>query len=137
MSAAHKRQRDRDHAARLDARADDLRAQSKQTDVPGVRAQMLRDAARVSERADRIRMTLDRTEGRVVVSDHAVVRYLERRYGMDLDAIRAEIVPPAVASAVAALGGTAQIDVPAKHGPHTVVVKDLVVVTVYADSAAP
>ena len=137
MSVHHKRQRERTRADRLDARAAELRAQSKQAAVPGVRAQLLRDAARVSERAARIRMTLDRTEGRVVVSDHAVVRYLERRYGMDLDAIRAEIAPPAVASAVVALGGTAQIDVPAKHGPHTVVVKDLVVVTVYADSAAP
>lgn len=30
----------------------------------------------------------------VRVSDHAVLRYLERKYGMDIDALRAEILTP-------------------------------------------
>jgi hypothetical protein len=30
------------------------------------------------------------------VSDHAVVRYLERVYGIDMDAIRSEIATPVV-----------------------------------------
>ena len=34
------------------------------------------------------------------VSDHAVLRYLERHYNMDIDAIRAEIMTPVVRQAI-------------------------------------
>ena len=36
----------------------------------------------------------------ISVSDHAVVRYLERRYGFDFEDVRDEILTPAVRSAV-------------------------------------
>jgi len=36
----------------------------------------------------------------VIVSDHAVVRYLERKYGFDVDEVRREILTPQVKNAV-------------------------------------
>lgn len=39
---------------------------------------------------------------KTIVSDHALLRYLERVKGLDLDAIRDEITTPEVCAAVAA-----------------------------------
>ena len=41
----------------------------------------------------------------VEVSDHAIVRYMERVLGMDINAIRREIVPERVKKIIATLGG--------------------------------
>ena len=41
----------------------------------------------------------------IKVSDHALIRYLERVKGMDLDAIRAEIIDEEIERQVSILGG--------------------------------
>lgn len=57
------------------------------------------------------------------VSDHAIVRYLERKHGFDFDAIRAEILTPDRAAAIRA--GATSI----RHDGVKFVVKDGVIVT--------
>ena len=45
---------------------------------------------------------LEALKGKPAVSDHALVRYLERKYDFDSDAIRKEILSPEVESAMRA-----------------------------------
>jgi len=59
------------------------------------------------------------------VSDHAIVRYLERVKGLDIDAIRKELLPDDVRQAT--LMGNGYYPV---NGTHKVRVKDGVVITV-------
>lgn len=59
------------------------------------------------------------------VSDHAIVRYMERVYGIDMDAIRAEIATPVVQIAEGFGCGT----IIGKHGAR-ILVRDGVVTTV-------
>jgi len=59
------------------------------------------------------------------VSDHALVRYLERVYGIDMDAIRSEILTPVVQIAEGFGCGT----IIGKHGCR-VMIRDGVVTTV-------
>lgn len=58
---------------------------------------------------ERARLTAERTSleqliaarrDKVIVSDHAVIRYLERRHGFDFEDVRDEIVTPALIAAV-------------------------------------
>lgn len=58
------------------------------------------------------------------VSDHAVVRYLERKYGFSFDDVRAEILSPDRASAIRA--GAKRIS----HDGVAFIVKDRTIVTV-------
>jgi len=60
------------------------------------------------------------------VTDHAIVRYLERVYGIDMDVIRAEIVTPVVQIAEGFGCGT----VIGKHGCR-VMIQDGVVTSVW------
>lgn len=59
------------------------------------------------------------------VSDHAVLRHLERAYGVDIDALRAEIASPVVRIAEGFGCGT----VIGKNGTR-VIIKDGCIVTV-------
>lgn len=59
------------------------------------------------------------------VSDHAIIRYLERVYGLDIDAIRAEIATPVVQLAEGFGAGT----VIGKHGAR-ICIRDGIVTTV-------
>ena len=62
------------------------------------------------------------------VTEHALLRYCERMYGIDLDKIKADILTPATIAKINALK-SAKIEI----GPGTrIVVKDRVVVTVEA-----
>ena len=88
-----------------------------------------REAARLRYKARRFRTRAGRGTDAVAVSDHALVRYAERRYGLDLDALRAEILPDGVAGLARQLGdGAYPVDGPL--GPHTVTVRGGCVVTV-------
>jgi len=68
---------------------------------------------------------LTRKKKAVVVSEHAILRYLERVKGVDIEAAKKEILPAAVAGVAAELG-TGEFPV----GTHSVKVKDSVVVTI-------
>lgn len=58
------------------------------------------------------------------VTDHALLRWMERVKGVDLDAIRAEIATPDICAAIAA-GARSVVT----HG-HTLVIENGVVITV-------
>lgn len=49
---------------------------------------------------------LERRKDGITVTDHAVIRYLERVQGIDIDAIREQMVTDQVEQAVDTLGGT-------------------------------
>lgn len=88
------RQRLADVLARLDELAEtasELRAQTSRNDKERARLQAERVAIETRIAASRDSIT---------VSDHAVIRYLERRYGFDFENVRNEILSPAVRSAV-------------------------------------
>jgi hypothetical protein len=46
----------------------------------------------------------------ITISDHAVIRYLERRHGFDFEAVRDEILTPAVRGAVNAGASGVKVD---------------------------
>jgi hypothetical protein len=122
-------------AGRLETEARECSAQAQGNGVHArVRTHLRKKAERLRAEADGLRRKAAKARGRVQVSDHAVVRYLERRLGLDLDAVRAEIAPPDTHAAVRALGGSGDFPVTGKHGAHTLVVKDHVVVTVLTDA---
>ncbi|WP_293875533.1 MULTISPECIES: hypothetical protein [unclassified Sphingomonas] len=61
------------------------------------------------------------------ISDHAVLRFIERVYGVDIEKVRAEMNTPALASAVE-FGARCLIG---RHGER-LVIRDGIVVTVIA-----
>lgn len=66
------------------------------------------------------------------VSDHAVVRYLERVQGWDIEALKATIVPPEIRALAEKMGNGAY---PVAGGKYKVRVQGGVVVTVITDSS--
>lgn len=62
----------------------------------------------------------------IKVSDHAVLRYLERKAGLDIEAIRKSILESELPSMVAALGGSGKFPI----NGYQVVLKDFTVVTI-------
>jgi predicted nucleic acid-binding Zn-ribbon protein len=75
---------------------------------------------------------LTRKKKVVVVSEHAILRYLERVKGIDIEATKKEILPEAVGNVAAELGTG---EFPA--GTHSVKVKDSVVVTILTKEKKP
>lgn len=69
---------------------------------------------------------LERKKGKVAVTDHAVVRYLERVAGVDIDAVKREIQE--LVPSRKGLEGIDTLNV--FKGPIKLVVKDNIVVTV-------
>ena len=61
-----------------------------------------RKLAALSSERDQLKQRLQELKGRPVVSDHALVRYLERKYGFDSEAVRKEMLTPEVETAVRA-----------------------------------
>jgi hypothetical protein len=80
---------------------------------------------RIKELEEKIKALPTKTGG-VVVSEHALLRYLERVKGMDLNAIAAEILDDKSKELIE----FAQGNVTLKRPDYRVVVKDHVVVTV-------
>lgn len=65
-------------------------------------------------------------KNRLQVSDHAVVRYLERKYKMDIHKIREEIITPQLAKTYIAIGDG---ELPVDDNTRAVI-KDGVVITI-------
>lgn len=63
-----------------------------------------KQAALVRQRRDELKKAVE-TYGvradKVVVSEHAMLRYIERVMGLDLEKLKAEMVPPGTAAAIA------------------------------------
>lgn len=86
----------------------------------------LKRAQREFDQVTRQIATLKQAGERVLVTEHAMLRYLQRVKGVDLEAIRREILPESLEKVVKQI----------KKGvfplqTHKVVVKDHVVVTIY------
>lgn len=66
------------------------------------------------------------TEKKIVVSEHAILRYIERIMGVDLEEVRIKILPEDKKEMIKTLGN-------AKYpiNGHSIVVKDNIVITVY------
>lgn len=70
-------------------------------------------------------------DGSIIVSEHAIIRYLERVYKLDVEKIKQEILPEKILKQAKMIGN-------GRYGviDHTLLIKDNVVVTVYTDGAA-
>lgn len=125
-------------AERLDAKACDIEAAAPRVggrDERRTDASLDRDVATLRARARSIRSRIHRAqrtghdEDRLRVSDHALIRYLERRYGLDVAAYAAEIAPTALAVLAKHLGD-GEYPVETEAGTHYCTVRDGTVVTV-------
>lgn len=77
--------------------------QALSAEMRPLREQMSRndkERARLQAEKKRLEDLLASSRNQITVSDHAVIRYLERRYGFDFEEVRAEILSPAVRTAV-------------------------------------
>ena len=63
---------------------------------------------------------------KIRVSDHAVLRYIQRVHGVDVESIREQMIPERVLDAIQAVGGVGKFPTGGCHA----VAKDGVVVTV-------
>jgi len=73
--------------------------------------------------------TLKGANENIIVSEHAIIRYLERVYKLDLEKIKGEILPTTIAKQAKVIGN-------GRYGvvDHTLLIKDNVVVTVLTDN---
>ena len=72
--------------------------------------------------------TLKGSHETIIISEHAIIRYLERVYGLDLEKIKEEILPASIAVQAKRIGN-------GRYGVtgHTVLIKDNVAITVLTD----
>lgn len=82
------------------------------------------DVSRLENQIRDLSRDLESAERQPRVSDHAVVRFLERKHGFDFEDVRASLMPGHIADAIKA-GATS-----AKVNGCTLVIKDQCVVTV-------
>jgi len=75
----------------------------------------------------RLKRNLEELKPKAIrVSDHAVLRYLERKAGLDVEAIRKSILESDLPAMVGALGGSGKFPI----NGYQVVLKDYTVVTI-------
>jgi len=74
--------------------------------------------------------------GEVVVTDHAVLRYLERVHGIDVEAYRKNLVPERVHAQMTMLGA-GKFPVTQNEEQYTLVVRDRKVITVITKEGQP
>jgi DNA repair ATPase RecN len=82
------------------------------------------------EEMQRLQREIERLKGSqrdFIVSEHAIIRYIERVMGIDLDTLKEEILPEVVMAQARILGNGVY---PASCGKHRVKIRDGVVVTV-------
>lgn len=93
--------------------------------------EMQRDLSRLMSQLDGVQKEIESiksTGGKVaVISEHAIIRYLERAMGLDLEQLRSEIHSDKFKSAYKAMGGNGRY--PIGNGV-TAVVRDGVIVSI-------
>ena len=87
--------------------------------------ELIREATAVQEEIDGMKEQAKETK--LIVSEHAVLRYLERVQGIDMKAIRDEILDPIMIAKVKTLGDGKY---PCRDGAFKVLVKDGVITSV-------
>ncbi len=125
-----------DHAElkRLQTKERELgqRISSAEREQAEAKARAQRDKAELEATRRKIR-ELSARDGPLVVSEHAILRYLERVKGLDIEAVKAEIVPPGTEDLVRKLEG---VDGLYPAGEHKIRVKENTVVTVVTKDEA-
>ena len=84
---------------------------------------------KTSRQLDEVTHKINEMRSGIIVSEHAIIRYLQKKYGLDLDELRREIVPHEVAKGISKLGSV-KFTI---RDSHRLIVKDNVVVTVTVD----
>lgn len=115
------------------------RLKSLQTQEARVRAQLQelkQDQADISKKITTLHAHLQNIEKeiqglkspeKILIAEHAILRYLERVKGIDIEAVKKEMIPESVLEQIRTLGGSSgKYPTPT----HTVIVKTGVVVTI-------
>lgn len=69
-----------------------------------------RNLANAREEMNQITLSLIDVNDSIKVSDHAILRYLERKYNLDIKGIRKEILTPAIIQAIKAGAKAVKVD---------------------------
>lgn len=109
----------------LERRIEALQAEYKTKDDEAQRLERESDA--LHQQITGLIARLEELKPRAIrVSDHAVLRYLERKAGIDVEAIRRSILESNLPTMVATLGGSGKFPI----NGYQVVLKDYTVVTI-------
>lgn len=118
-------QKDTDERKALEKRVAALWAEheSKREEIFGIERQM----DEIYRQARDLELRLEALKPKAIrISDHAIVRYLERKMGLDVETIRKSILESELPAMVGALGGSGKFPV----NGYQVVLKDYTVVTI-------
>ena len=100
------------------------------TEKRSVAFQAKADAKITEDELDQVEQSLKQARngnGKIIVSEHAILRYLERVRGINMDEVKRSILPDGVKHMIKTLGDGV---FPSGAGAHSVRVKGNVVVTV-------
>lgn len=128
----------------LQAMADDAQAKlgRAEAEIEAVKAEMAARLAGASGDVQQLRTTLGQVRAEIArrealdaivptISDHALLRYIERVHGIDVDAMKAELLTPALVQAIK-LGASGM-----KVADGTFVIKGSTVITFLAPEMRP
>ena len=111
----------------LETRRNKLQAERKQLNIEIQDKQ--KESSEMKSRIDMLQKKIEKLKSKkpndLIVSEHSLLRYIERVIGIDLEEIRAKILPDDKVSEIKAMGNCSY-----GLGDHTIKVKDGVVVTV-------
>jgi len=115
----------------LETRRNELQAKRKLLNIEITDKQ--KESAAIKKKIDFLQREIERlkkkTPSNIVISEHAMLRYIERVLGIDLTELQNKIVPPDKLDEIKLIGnGTFSIN------DHKVTVKDGVIVTVLGDN---
>lgn len=121
---------------RLQTRKNDLERSlsSLSKERKDIDSRFARERAALASIDDELRSVATRKQS-IILTEHAILRYLERVWCLDIEAIKREILPPEIESHIRALGnGSFPIEPKAPNMPkYFVRVKNGTVVTVEPD----
>ena len=117
----------------LETRRNKLQAERKQVNIEIQDKQ--KESADMKSRIDVLQKKIEKLKSKkpkdLIVSEHSMLRYIERVIGIDLDEIRTKVLPTDKVYEVKKMGDCAY-----GLGDHSIVVKDGVVVTVLGSNDA-
>lgn len=90
-----------------------------------------RDISAIDREIDRLKTKKE--AGELIVSEHAILRFLERVWKIDIEDVKQDIAPPTIQQAVKALGNG---EYPVGD-THKIRVRDNVVITITTKDGAP
>jgi TolA-binding protein len=117
------------HARLKGLRTQETRVRGQLDQLKQDQAKVSREITTLSEQLKNIQTEIEslKSPEEILITEHAILRYLERVKGIDIEAIKQEILPKNVRDQAMVLGGSS-----GKYptATHTVIVKTGVVVTI-------